>query len=83
MAEKPDVGDEESNPDVRYVKYDHDLPKQYCCTEMQKGIEAIQFIQYWERFDEYIFSSYHGYPIVKATVLPLLRKGNTNASILV
>ena len=74
MAEKPYVGDEESNPDVRYVKYYHDIPKQYCCTEMQEGIEEIEFIQYCERFDEYTFSSYHGYPLSKLRYCPYCGK---------
>jgi hypothetical protein len=70
MDEKPDRGDEQSNPDVRYIKYDHDIPKQYCCRAMQEGIEDIEFIQYYERFDEYSFSSYHGYPLSRLRYCP-------------
>ncbi|MGH9058490.1 MAG: hypothetical protein ACRDZY_03090 [Acidimicrobiales bacterium] len=62
--------DEQSNPGVRYVKYDHDIPKQYCCRAMREGVEDIEFIQYCERFDEYSFSSYHGYPLANLSYCP-------------
>ena len=74
MAEKQDVGDEESNPDVRYKKYYHDTPKQYCCRAMREGIEDIEFIQYCERFDEYSFSSYNGYLLTVMSYCPYCGK---------
>jgi hypothetical protein len=71
MDKKPD---EQSNPDVRYIKYDEDIPQQYCCMAMQEGIEDIEFIQYCERFDEYTFSSYHGYPLSRLRYCPYCGK---------
>ena len=67
MDEKPDMG---GDPDVRYIKYYHDIPKQYCCRAMKEGVEGIEFIQYYERFDEYTFSSYNGYALSKLRYCP-------------
>ena len=51
---------------------------------MREGVEDIEFIQYCERFDEYTFSSYNGYALsIYDEILPLLRQGDTIASILV
>ena len=74
MDEKQDMGDEQSNPDVRYIKYYHDLPKQYCCRAMREGVEEIEFIQYYEYYDEYSFSSYDGYPLSKMRYCPYCGK---------
>ena len=71
MDEKPDAG---GDPDVRYIKYDHDIPKEYCCMAMQRGIEELGFIEYCERFDEYAFSSYDGYPFSRLRYCPYCGK---------
>jgi hypothetical protein len=71
MDEKPDMGDD---PDVGYIKYYHDIPKEYCCRAMQEGIEDIEFIQYCERFDEYTFSSYNGYALSRLRYCPYCGK---------
>ena len=67
-------GNEQSKPVIRYIKYDHDIPKQYCCRAMREGIEEIEFIEYCERFDEYTFSSYNGYPFSRMRYCPYCGK---------
>ena len=42
--ELADFSDEGLVPDVRYKKYYHDLPKQYCCRAMREGIEDLEFV---------------------------------------
>ena len=74
MEEKQDIGDEQSKPDVIYIKYYHDLPKQYCCTPIQQAIEEIEFIQYCEYYDEYNFSSYDEYPLRRMRYCPYCGK---------
>ena len=41
IEDKHDIGDEDSAPDIRYIKYCHDLPKKYCCRAMKEGIEDL------------------------------------------
>ncbi len=69
-----DAEGEDSAPHIRYIKYYHDLPKEYCCRAMREGVEDLEFIQYCERFDEYSFSSYHGYPLRVMTYCPYCGK---------
>jgi hypothetical protein len=71
MDDKPDM---ENEPVVRYKKYFHDLPKEYCCNSMQDGVEELEFIQYYERFDEYTFSSYDGYALSRLRYCPYCGK---------
>ena len=74
MDKAPDLGSEQSAPDVRYKKYYHDLPTQYCCRAMREGVEDLEFIQYCEYYDEYSFSSYHGYPLRRMRYCPYCGK---------
>ena len=71
---KQDIKDEDSAPNIRYVKYYHDLPKEYCCRAMKEGIEDIGFIQYCERFAEYSFASSDGYPLRRMRYCPYCGK---------
>ena len=60
--------------EIIYKKYSHDLPKEYCCGVMQRGVEDIEFIEYDERFDEYCFSSFLGYPFSRMSFCPYCGK---------
>ena len=74
MDEKQDIEDEQSVPEGTYKKYYHDLPKEYCCRAMREGVEDFEFIQYYEWFDEYSFSSYDGYPLTMMRYCPYCGK---------
>lgn len=59
------------NPDVKYIKYYHEVPTKYCCTTMQReGEDTVNVLM------STLSPRMMG-------ILPLLRKGNTNVSILV
>ena len=74
MDKTQDIENEQSAPEVRYKKYFHDLPKEYCCRGMREGVEEIEFIQYYKWFDEYSFSSYDGYPLTALSYCPYCAK---------
>ena len=74
MDNTQDLKSEELAPDVRYKKYYHDRPKQYCCRAMREGVEDLEFIQYCEDYDEYSFSSYNGYLLTVMSYCPYCGK---------
>jgi hypothetical protein len=71
---KQDIKDEDSAPNIRYVKYYQDLPKEYCCRAMKEGVEDRGFIEYYRYYDEYCFSSYDGYPLSTMRYCPYCGK---------
>ena len=74
QEDRQDAEDQDSAPHIRYRKYCHDLPKEYCCDSMKRGIEGLGFIEYYQYYDEYSFSSYNGYPLATMRYCPFCGK---------
>ena len=71
-AQDAEGGD--SAPDISYVKYYHDLPEEYCCDAMKRGVEELGFIEYYHYYNEYSFSSWDGYPLSTMMYCPYCGK---------